>query len=1022
MKKSRKTESASHAARRLLAYLRASAFGLRTARAPHGLAYACVCATLLFAWALSPGSRDEASSSKGVAAAAAVAPGEDEADETLRRAALSALGAREGTIIMLDARTGRVRAVVNPRLAYEETFAPGSTIKPFTMLTALRTGVLSAESRTFCHQSFKHEDFKITCAHAPSKTAFGPTQALAYSCNYFFGRAGEHLDAETFTRTLASFGFGVPTGGVAEREAAGRLPSRDHWRVADALGESEQLLVTPAQLVAAYAALFNGGHLYAPRRAPSEGFGPRERAGIEIEPGQRALLVEGMRGAVAYGTAARADLNTLPAYVFGKTGTSTPPGDFRTQGWFVGLDAEREADGVVTPESVGIAVLVFLKRGHGVEAAELARPLFQAHARIEESRRAAFESQKQADDADAAGDAGATEGAEANATEAGRAASADSATGGSTGARVVRVHLSRADRTLALPLDEYVYGVLAAESSAEAEPEALKAQAVVSRTYALKNLRRHAREGFDFCASTHCQRYLSVGDGSARPDFYELLRRTVSETSGEVLRDREGRLAESYFSASCGGATANLRTLWGTASVPPHLRGVRDEFCVGTAYSGWRDVIPASELFRAVRADKRTDVGAQLGNVRVVRRDATGRAELVALEGERRRVVRGWDFKIIVGRTLGWNVLKSSRFEVARVGGNFVFRGSGFGHGLGLCQSGAHVLARRGASYRQIIGQFFPGVSVGGQDQRTGGLEHADAATRDATWAATPNETTNARAAGMNATSESNAASMQSDVGRLQRRAAHFQSGTETFKATFQTAAFHPNATATATRAEDFTAPSTLFKRAALLPLNETPERRAPRLTLSGEHFRVSYPPRVARREVVAMLGTLEGARRDVLGRLEGAGVNTAGLGTTEVYIHETTGDFTASTGQPAWVAAATVGRRIESQPTEVLRRRGVLSTTLRHEFVHVALETLGRGRAPLWLLEGLAAHVAGEGFMLARSAGKRRLSVEEIERGLAHPASSEETRGLYAAALSEVVALIRREGEPAVWRRAVRG
>ncbi|MCA1632158.1 MAG: SpoIID/LytB domain-containing protein [Acidobacteria bacterium] len=722
MNQRRKIEWSALAARRSLARLMASASGLRPARAPHGLAHACLCATLLFAWAL-PGAREEAPSSKGMAAAVA-APGEDEADETLRRAALSALGAREGTILVLDARTGRVRAVVNPRLAYEESFAPGSTIKPFTMLAALRAGVLGAESRTFCHQSFKHEDFKITCAHAPSKTAFGPTQALAYSCNYFFGHAGERLDAESFTRTLASFGFGVRTGGVAEREAAGRLPARDRWRVADALGESEQLLVTPAQLVAAYAALFNGGHLYAPRRAPSAGFSPRERARVEIEPEQRALLVEGMRGAVAYGTAARADLNTLPAYVFGKTGTSTPPGDFRTQGWFVGLDAGGDAERGVTPESVGLAVLVLLKRGHGVEAAELARLIFQTHARIEESRRAAVESLKQTGGAGATDDAGATSGAGASASEAERDAQAGVAAGA---ARVVRVHLSRADRTLALPLDEYVFGVLAAEASTETEPEALKAQAVVSRTYALKNLRRHTREGFDFCASTHCQRYLSVGDGSARPDFYELLRRAVSETSGEVLRDREGRLAESYFSASCGGATANMRTLWGAASVPAHLRGVRDDFCAGTAYSAWRDVIRASELLRAVRADRRSDVGAQLGDVRVVRRDATGRAEQVALEGERRRIVRGWDFKIIVGRTLGWNVLKSSRFEVARVGGNFVFRGSGFGHGLGLCQSGAHVLARRGASYQQIVGQFFPGVVVGGQEQRIDRLEHADA-------------------------------------------------------------------------------------------------------------------------------------------------------------------------------------------------------------------------------------------------------------------------------------------------------
>jgi stage II sporulation protein D len=80
-------------------------------------------------------------------------------------------------------------------------------------------------------------------------------------------------------------------------------------------------------------------------------------------------------------------------------------------------------------------------------------------------------------------------------------------------------------------------------------------------------------------------------------------------------------------------------------------------------------------------------------------------------------VLRGWDFKLIVGRTLGWNMLKSSRFEVTRAGPNFVFRGEGFGHGLGLCQEGAHALARRrGASYLQILRHYFPGTRLGGRE------------------------------------------------------------------------------------------------------------------------------------------------------------------------------------------------------------------------------------------------------------------------------------------------------------------
>src|SRR5689334_21887346 len=92
--------------------------------------------------------------------------------------------------------------------------------------------------------------------------------------------------------------------------------------------------------------------------------------------------------------------------------------------------------------------------------------------------------------------------------------------------------------------------------------------------------------------------------------------------------------------------------------------------------------------------------------------DLTGRAEFVTLEGEHRKIIRGWDFKIIVGRVLGWNVLKSSRFEVSRSGSNFIFRGSGFGHGLGLCQEGAHVMAARGASYHKILEKYFPGITI----------------------------------------------------------------------------------------------------------------------------------------------------------------------------------------------------------------------------------------------------------------------------------------------------------------------
>jgi len=887
-------------------------------------------------------------------------------DTALQEAAAAALANRDGAIIVMDAQTGRVRAIVNPQLAYAQALMPGSAIKPFTALTALRAELIGEDSRTVCPGRFTGLSFSLACVHADHLPPFSPSQAIAYSCNYYFATAGQRLGRDRLLATLREFDFGQATG-ISEDEVSGTLrpceignssrvrtgesnidADQADCRERVAVGESDHIQVTPIQLLTAYAALVNGGHLVSPRIASSEQFRAAVRSNINIAPQHRAIIVDGMRGAIRYGTARAAKLDSLPLTIIGKTGTAMPVKGFRSNGWFVGFAAPFQSSGEIEPSQTDLAVLVLLARAHGSEAAALARPIFETYANEVNHRDTEAQSISRSD-------------VHPSDEKLGETPRSPDPT------NPIKVHLVRDNITQTVSLEDYVLGVMRAEGTVETEPEALKALAVAIRTFALKNSGRHATDGYDFCSTTHCQRFI---DATNSAELNSRLSAAVRATEGQLLLDDHGQPIDAYFGASCGGETANIRDLWGVGPTF-YLRGVRDEYCDAGPHAKWTDTISRADLLRAVQSDSRTDVGNRLDQVLISKRDETGRAEFITIEGEHRKTVRGWDFKIIVGRVLGWNVLKSSRFEVGRSGSNFIFRGSGFGHGLGLCQEGAHVMAARGASCQKILEKYFPGTIVKKEMGRRG-----DAVTRRRG---------------------------DKEMGRRGERETE--------------------------RWGDAASPQLRVTVSPLRPVAPSPPLRAtlshhPRisssgrlLTISSEHFSVAYPADIDRHLIDQILNTLEVTRYDYLRRISSAST-AVNIPRLEIRLNESTGDFTARTGQPWWAAAATQGNRIELQPVRILKERGVLFTTLRHELAHIMIDSVSNKRAPRWLEEGFAIYLAREGQAISRYLARSRLAEDELERRLQHPPTQVEMRTLYAEAYLMVAEMIRRQGEPSVWNK----
>jgi len=279
-----------------------------------------------------------------------------------------------------------------------------------------------------------------------------------------------------------------------------------------------------------------------------------------------------------------------------------------------------------------------------------------------------------------------------------------------------------------LPMEEYLRGVVPREIGTTAPLEALKAQAIAARTAAFTKLGKHGTAGFDLCATVCCQVYGGASAEHSRTD------EAVRATAGEVLV-YSGRIADTPYHACCGGVTEDAATVWGfsrpylravtcsRATQPPEVRSERGfrnwlrtpprTYCSDHVRFRWTVRVPAAELSVILKSK-----GFNIGEPREIRlgeRGPGGTLRSIVVRGTSGETRADSEYRI---RQLLGSVMTfySGKFIVRRessaAGPVFVFEGAGWGHGVGMCQSGAAGMAADGWSYRRILTHYYPGTEV----------------------------------------------------------------------------------------------------------------------------------------------------------------------------------------------------------------------------------------------------------------------------------------------------------------------
>ncbi|MFC1594513.1 SpoIID/LytB domain-containing protein [Candidatus Omnitrophota bacterium] len=250
-----------------------------------------------------------------------------------------------------------------------------------------------------------------------------------------------------------------------------------------------------------------------------------------------------------------------------------------------------------------------------------------------------------------------------------------------------------------LNVENYIKGVLYHEVDHKWPLEAIKAQAVATRTYAYYQMDFMKRQDYDVTSDIYSQVYGGKTSEKLRPTI------AVRRTRHEVLT-YNGKIFPAFFHATCAGHTEDASSLWDIDL--PTLKGVRCDFCKKSPHCNWKRNLQLKDI-----QDKLLKHGLDIWlikDIKIVRRNPSGRIIDLRITDRKGKSITmsGKDFRQIVGP----NIIRSNDYEVIMKGYYVDFLGHGWGHGVGLCQWGANFMSRKGMSYRQILRFYYPQAEI----------------------------------------------------------------------------------------------------------------------------------------------------------------------------------------------------------------------------------------------------------------------------------------------------------------------